>query len=246
MDTAATQRAMDMDEEPSLVAPIWHTIVYFGLLIALTYWLHVAKPENHRPLTSAHSARLWAYLLGLATYGILLGLMYLGLRISKTRLSELMGPGWADRNQVRRDVIVGALFSLVLLAVSLLILISFPPHRHNDDFSQLLPKTLPQFILFFSLLVSAGFFEELIFRGYLLRQLNHFVGINSAIVIQAIVFAALHGFDQSVGGTVDKFVAGGFLGLLAVQRKSLLPGMIAHGCLNGFAAVALGLSHVSG
>lgn len=244
MGTAATQSAMD--EKPRLVAPIWHTIAYFGLLVALTYWSHLIKTEGHKPLPSAHSDRSWFYLLWFAAYGILLGLMYLGLRISKTRLSELMGPGWADRSQVRRDVIVGALFSLVLVAVSLLILVSFPSHKHNDDFLEFLPKTLPQFFCFFALLTSAGFFEELICRGYLLRQLNHFVSINSAIVIQAVIFAALHGFDQSVGGTVDKFVAGGFLGLLAVQRKSLLPGMIAHGCFNGIGAVALGLSHVSG
>jgi len=140
-------------------------------------------------------------------------------------------------------VIVGALFSLVLLAVSVLMLASFPPTGHKDDFF-LLPRTLPQFVLFFSLLASAGFFEELIFRGYLLRQLNHFVDVNSAVVIQAVVFAAFHGFHQSVGGTAAKFVGGAFLGLLAVQRKSLLPGMIAHGCLNGIAAVALGLSQI--
>lgn len=244
MGTAATQSAMD--EKPRLVAPIWHTIVYFGLLLALIYWPHLIKTEGHRPLPSAHPDRSWFYLLGFAAYGILLGLMYLGLRISKTRLSELMGPGWADRSQVRRDVIVGTLFSLVLLAVSVLMLVSFPPHRHNDDFLEFLPRTLPQFFGFFSLLASAGFFEELICRGYLLRQLNHFMDINAAIVIQAIVFAALHGFDQSVGGAADKFVAGGFLGLLAVQRKSLLPGMIAHGCLNAIGAVAVGLSQVFG
>lgn len=86
----------------------------------------------------------------------------------------------------------------------------------------------------------------MICRGYLLRQLNHFVSINSAVVIQAVVFAALHGFDQSVGGAASKFVVGGFLGLLAVQRKSLLPGMIAHGCLNGIGAVIIGLSRILG
>lgn len=244
MGTAATQRAMD--ERSRLVAPIWHTIVYFGLLLAFAYWLHLAKSESHRPLLpSTHLDRSWAYGLGFVFDCIFLGLMYLGLRISNTRLVELMGPGWADRSQVRRDVIVGALFSLVLLAVSVLMLVSFPPTRHKDDFL-LFPRTLSQFFLFFAWLASAGFFEELIFRGYLLRQLKHFIGINSAIVIQAVVFAALHGFDQGVGETASKFVVGGFLGLLAVQRKSLLPGMIAHGCLNGLAAVGLGLLQVFG
>jgi membrane protease YdiL (CAAX protease family) len=207
------------------------------------YWLYLAKPAGYRPLPrSLPFDPSWLYLAGFAAYGILLGLMCLGLRISKTRLSELMGSGWDDRDHVRRDVIVGALFSLVLLAVSVLMLASFPPTGHKDDF--FLPRTLPQFVLFFSLLASAGFFEELIFRGYLLRQLNHFVDVNSAVVIQAVVFAAFHGFHQSVGGTAAKFVAGAFLGLLAVQRKSLLPGMIAHGCLNGIAAVALGSSQI--
>jgi membrane protease YdiL (CAAX protease family) len=243
MSTAAIHA---VDEEPRLVAPIWHTIVYFGLLIALTYWLYLAKPEGRKlSLSSTRFNPSWAYVLGFVLYGIIFGLMYLGLRISKTRLSELMGPGWADRNQVRRDVIVGALFSLVLLAVSVLMLASFPPPKDPDrSFELLLPRSLVQFVLLFSMMVSAGFFEELIFRGYLLRQLNYFVDVNSAIVIQAVVFAALHGFHQSVGGAVAKFVGGAFLGLLAVQRKSLLPGMIAHGCLNGIGAILIGFSQV--
>jgi len=92
MGTAAIQSTVD--EEPRLVAPIWHTIVYFGLPIALMNWLYFAKPAGHRPLPrSLPFDPSWLYLGGFAAYGILLGLMCLGLRISKTRLSELMGPG---------------------------------------------------------------------------------------------------------------------------------------------------------
>jgi len=237
MGTAAIQSKME--EEP-LVAPIWHTVLYFGLLVALVVGLRAAKPEGHRASSGfPHLDRSLLYLLGFVADCVLFCLMYLGLRIRKTRLAELMGPGWADRSQVRRDIVAGALFSLVLLGVSALLLVIFPPHNETIDI--FLPRTLPQFFCFFLWLVSAGFFEELIFRGYLFRQLIHYISIDSAVVIQAIVFAMVHGLDQSVGELASKFVVGGFLGFLAVQRKSLLPGMIAHGCLNGTAAVILGL-----
>jgi hypothetical protein len=241
MGTSAIQSKL---EEDRLVAPIWHTIVYFALWGALVVGLGTVKPEGHR--TSFHFAHLdlsWIYLFVLAAESVLFGLMYLGLRLRKTKLAELMGPGWADRNQLRRDVVAGALFSLVLLGVSALLLLTFPSHKKTID---IFPRTLLQFFFFFLALVSAGFFEELIFRGYLFRQLTHYISIDSAVVIQAIAFAVAHGLDQGVGELASKFVVGGFLGYLAVQRKSLLPGMIAHGCLNGIAAVMLGLSRLAG
>jgi hypothetical protein len=51
--------------------------------------------------------------------------MYLGLRFRKTKLAELMGHG-ADRNELRRDIVAGALFSLVLLGVSAAAAADFP------------------------------------------------------------------------------------------------------------------------
>jgi membrane protease YdiL (CAAX protease family) len=240
MGTAAIQSKM---EEDRLVAPIWHTILYFALWGALAFGVKTARPEEHRALFHfAYVNRSWIYLFGFAAEAVIFGLMYLGLRFRKTKLAELVGHG-ADRNELRRDIVAGALFSLVLLGVSALLLLTFPPHKETIDIS---PRTLPQFFFFFLMLVSAGFFEELIFRGYLFRQLSHYISIDSAVVIQAIVFAVVHGPDQSVGELASKFVVGGFLGFLAVQRKSLLPGMIAHGCLNGIAAVILGLSRLAG
>ena len=236
MGTAAIQSKL---EEDRLVAPIWHTIAYFALCGALVFLPSAIKRAPHKALFRfTHLDLSWIYLFGFALEGVLFGLMYLGLRLRKTKLAELMGPGWADRSQLRRDVVAGAIFSLVLLGVSVLILLTFPPHKETFD---IFPRTLLQFFFFFLMLVSAGFFEELIFRGYLFRQLIHYISIDSAVVIQAIVFAMVHGADQSIGELASKFVVGGFLGYLAVQRKSLLPGMIAHGCLNGIAAIMIGL-----
>src|SRR6478672_971785 len=149
MGTAAIPSKM---EEDRLVAPIWHTIVYFALWGALVFGVRAAKPEEHKALFHfAHLDRSWIYLFGFAAEGVIFGLMYLGLRVRKTKLAELMGPGWADRNQLRRDIMAGALFSLVLLGVSALLLLTFPPHKETIDIS---PRTLPQFVFFLLMLVS--------------------------------------------------------------------------------------------
>jgi hypothetical protein len=47
MGTAAIQSKM---EEDRLVAPIWHTILYFALWGALAFGVKTARPEEHRAL----------------------------------------------------------------------------------------------------------------------------------------------------------------------------------------------------
>ena len=75
---------------------------------------------------------------------------------------------------------------------------------------------------------SAGFAEELVFRGYLTRRFSAWTGNTAlAIILQAIAFGLAHGFH---GKAMIAIAAQGWLlGLLADWRQSLRPGMLAHG-----------------
>jgi hypothetical protein len=92
----------------------------------------------------------------------------------------------------------------------------------------LAPGTNLELAVWFCLSWSAGFCEEVIFRGYLQRQFaamgrSTLVGV----VVSAIVFGASHGYE----GPARMFliaIFGLMFGLLAWWRKSLRPGMIAH------------------
>jgi hypothetical protein len=102
----------------------------------------------------------------------------------------------------------------------------------------LLPKTLVEVALWIPLSATAGFCEELIFRGYLQRQFLALTGnAAAAVVLQGIVFGTTHLY-QGVKGVLVISVYGMLFGILAVMRKSLRPGMIQHGAQDAISGVA--------
>jgi len=84
---------------------------------------------------------------------------------------------------------------------------------------------IPLWIL---LSLSAGFVEELVFRGYLQAQLGALLGNPwLGVAAQAILFGVTHGYQG--GALVLKIaVLGLIFGIAALLRRSLIPGMIAH------------------
>ena len=90
------------------------------------------------------------------------------------------------------------------------------------------PKTTFELVVWLGLSATGGFCEELTFRGYLTRQFSAWTGSRAfAIVLQGVVFGLAHGYYQKV--MVVIVVQGWLLGVLAHWRKSLRPGMLAHG-----------------
>ncbi|MBZ5688613.1 MAG: CPBP family intramembrane metalloprotease [Acidobacteriia bacterium] len=72
--------------------------------------------------------------------------------------------------------------------------------------------------------LSAGFCEELAFRGYLQKQFQAITGsAGLAVLFQSIAFGIGHLYEGV--GPVARIT---LFGLLAIWRKSLRPGMIAH------------------
>jgi len=85
--------------------------------------------------------------------------------------------------------------------------------------------------------VTAGFCEEVAFRGYLQRQFLALTGMAPlAVVGQAIVFGSVHLY-QGVKGAITITVYGALFGVLAIVRNSLRPGIIQHAAQDTFAGV---------
>jgi hypothetical protein len=92
----------------------------------------------------------------------------------------------------------------------------------------LLPKGILESLAWIPLALSAGFCEELAFRGYLQKQFQAITGSAGwAVLLQAIVFGVGHLYE-GVGPVGRITLFGVLFGILAVWRKSLRPGMIAH------------------
>jgi membrane protease YdiL (CAAX protease family) len=101
------------------------------------------------------------------------------------------------------------------------------------------PHTWIGLLVFIALSITAGFVEEIIFRGYLQRQIVALSGnIYVGLFASAIIFGAAHGYE---GGRrmVLICVLGLMFGVLAWLRKGLRPGMIGHAIFDSFQGVIL-------
>ena len=161
--------------------------------------------------------------------------------LPKISVMEVVGETWKNAKDLVRDISIGiGAIAGVLCAAGLLFLI-FGTNRPNISDSIIFPQTAVQFYLLFLVLVSGAPIEEIIFRGYLQKQLAFFFKSETiAVLAQAVLFSLAH-----VGGNWRsmflKFATGAIFGFIAWQRKSLLPSMAAHAGINAIAAIAIGI-----
>ena len=100
----------------------------------------------------------------------------------------------------------------------------------------LIPRTPSEKLVWILLSLSAGFGEELIYRGYLLQQFYQWTGsMPAAIILQAAVYASANAaLPWQIVGSV--FFLGLLFGGVAAWRQTLAPGMIMHALIDVIAA----------
>jgi membrane protease YdiL (CAAX protease family) len=211
-------------EQP--IAPWWHTMLVLLPLMAGS----VASAYQHG-LPNAHipgfSVKLSGYITVLVEEWFVVLLIWLAMRSRGMTLKSLIGGRWDSAGSFLKDV--GLSLAFLVVAIPLIgTLAHFVGASKNISQAEITPKTVGQLAMWVMLAVTGGFCEELIFRGYLLRQFRTWTGsIVWAIVIQGLLFGLAHGFYGLA--MVVVMVHGCLLGVLAAWRKSLRPGMLAHG-----------------
>jgi membrane protease YdiL (CAAX protease family) len=87
--------------------------------------------------------------------------------------------------------------------------------------------------------VVAGFVEEIVFRGYFQRQFGALLrNIWMGMLVSAAVFGLSHAYEGRQRMFLI-FVYGAMFGALTIFRKSLRPGIMAHGIFDSFQGVLL-------
>jgi membrane protease YdiL (CAAX protease family) len=108
--------------------------------------------------------------------------------------------------------------------------------KEDSNVTNITPKTGLELVVWLGMSATGGFCEELVFRGYLTRQFRAWTGSRLfAVVLQGVVFGLAHGYYSK--GMILIMVHGWLLGLLADWRKSLRPGMLAHGLQDALGGV---------
>lgn len=224
----------------SAVAPWWHTVLLVLLLLGGSA---LNARQAHRGGLEAH--HLQRYLGGIVAEWLMFLLVWWGLRLRRVSIVELIGARRSLRAWVE-DLSVAGVFwivSVIVLAcigvAARLLHLSSP----QETLAALAPNTAAELLLWISLSVSAGFVEEIVFRGYFLHQFAaplHAVALG--VAGSSLVFGLSHAYEGAAGMFAITVYGALFCGV-AILRRSLRPGMIAHAWHDIFSGVMLALAH---
>jgi membrane protease YdiL (CAAX protease family) len=187
-------------------------------------------------LASRANGRIISYLVVMVIEWLLVAFIWYAVLRRGISVASLVGGQWARPKHVFRDLGIALGFLLVSTAVlngiGHLLKTTTP-----DSIRKALPQSPTEIALWVLVALTAGFCEELIFRGYLQRQFSALTrSITGGIVLQGIVFGAAHGY-QGWKLMLTIAVFGTMFGMLAQWRRSLRPGMLAHFLQDGVGGI---------
>ena len=124
-----------------------------------------------------------------------------------------------------KDIIIGIILGLVIISLgyfSLLFLKEINYTKITFNFKEVLLS-----ILLFTL-VSAG--EEMLFRGYILKNLMISFHKYTALLVTSLLFALMHGFNPNIDlfSLLNLFLGGIVLGITYIHTKNLWFPMALH------------------
>ena len=92
----------------------------------------------------------------------------------------------------------------------------------------MLPKVAVERAVWAAFALTAGVCEEIVYRGYLLRQFRALTGSTfAALILQALCYSVVH-LVLPIPMVIGVGVLGLLLGGVAVWQKSLVPCMVLH------------------
>ena len=208
-----------------IIAQGWLRVVlfvvfYFSLLFVVSFMLgYFNKQSNAEKTTTPKSI---PYLLFIINAIISFGAVWLFRKIIDRRSFDSIGFS-IDKNGVHAGT---GFFLGILLLCSGTCILYFTKNLQWTDIS----FNGNDLFISFGLMVIVAFYEEIVFRGYILNNLLESANKWLALFISAIVFALAHlaNPDFSVVGAVNIFLAGLLLGLNYIYTKNLWFGIALH------------------
>jgi membrane protease YdiL (CAAX protease family) len=218
LPTASPDRA-----QVELLAPRWHTAALIALIVAVAVTGTVLAHSGSPLATPSVGSRVVGmYLPLLLVNG---GLTFYVCRVGRARnaLRSLLGRSWDSMGRACTDLALAAAAWLVIEIVEAALATS-----RNAATVALLPHTVAERAVWVLVASTVAFCEEVVYRGYLQRQLTAFTRRASiAVLLQAFLFGIAHG-DQGLAVALRFALYGVMLGALAGWRRSLLPGIACH------------------
>lgn len=221
------------------LAPWWHTAILVAVLISASL-----NGFRGKHALATGGSKLPEYLATMLWEWILLGFVWLGVR-KRIGWRDLVGGRWEKLEDLFLDVVYAAVFwgcAMFVLGVAGWLMHLEPAGKlagMRRQLGFLVPRTNLDLAAWFCVSATAGFCEEIIFRGYLQRQFAVLGdSMPAGVLLSAVVFGASHGYE-GMARMILIAIYGLMFGLLAWWRKSLRSGMIAHAWHDSLSGVVL-------
>jgi len=210
-------------------------------------WTSAFSFADFDPLSGQHTRAFLKFCFIVAAFlWVCFAIALVGIRRKGSiRWQELVGARWNRWPSVLGNMGI-ALATLVAMGVigNLSNMVLGRLHQDSAAFRALVAQNLVEALAFMVPAFSAGFVEEFVFRGYLQRQFQALCGNTVvAAVLQVMVFSLGH-YYQGWIRLVPVVLIGALLTVVALRRKSLVPGMIAHGLGDGLVSFSFFLKHL--
>jgi membrane protease YdiL (CAAX protease family) len=217
-----------------MIAPKWHLLVFFVIIAWILYagWAAqqhaIQNPDaGGAGPPQSHPGAIRAWLGSAIADMFFLLFCWAGVRAQGGNLLAMAGGRWRSWQQLGRDLAAALPFWVVWELVAYGAYWILGPSQAKTVFP-LIPRTAAEALVWVFLSVTAGFCEELIFRGYLQRQLLAVSGnVVAAVLGQALVFGLVHSYQGWKAVTVIAAL-GVLYGTLAAARSNLRANIIAH------------------
>lgn len=249
-NTVPVPSALPQSEWPTRnqpVAPWWHTALIALIIIGVS----ALSSFNARRLVTIHATHMRQYVFTIIWELVLALLTLWGIHIRRTPLHQIYSAARGDRREWLIDIAVAVIFwvlaMIVLGAIGALLRI-FHLVPAQKVVAAIAPQTIPQALVWLVLCITAGIVEEFVFRGYLLQQFTSLpIGSTRAKLVvgtlaSSLLFGAAHGYE-GIGGMIAITLYGIMFCILAIYRRSLRPGMIAHAWQDSFTGILVALLH---
>lgn len=209
------------------LAPGWHTALLVGLIVAVaTAGSLLVEPSVPPPPANPGAWRLAMFApLIVMQWGLVVYVARVGRR--RWALGALMGTRWPTARRAIVDVGCAAGVALLIVALESACS-SFLSGRHGATVRADLPHSAVAVAAWLVVALSVGFCEEVVYRGYLQKQLASVLRSPAVGCLgSAILFGVAHA-EQGAAAAVRAGIYGLVLGATAHFRGSLIPGILAH------------------
>src|SRR3954464_3950073 len=189
---------------PRPIAAALHT---WGLLAAVLILSFTGSDRISAQATRPHG-RLIMYVGTIVVDWVIVGYIWMGVKRRGMSLRELIGGRWERLEDFLLDTAtaIGFWVSWSILVVTVTLALkqaNLDPAKTMSRVQELkktigflVPQGWVETLLFIGLTLTAGFCEEVIYRGYFQRQFTVWTrSVSVAVVAQGVLFGASHGYQ---------------------------------------------------